>query len=474
MARAFRVEDEHMIKRFSIVLAAALLAPVAHAEAPAEVRAQARDIFRSVIGFKTSEGFGQVPVMAQYLAGKFRAAGFPAEDIHIVPLGETAGLVVRYRGSGKGGKPILLIAHMDVVTAKAEDWERDPFQLIEENGYFFGRGTEDIKSEIALLTTTFLRLKAERFVPTRDLIIAFSGDEETQMATTRNLVERHRDLVDAEFALNGDGGGGRLDDATGEPQVYYVQGAEKSYASFDLTVRNPGGHSAEPRADNAIYELADALKNVQAYAFPLMWNDWTIGSFKASAATTPGELGEAMARFAASPGDPAAAAVLAKDPHYSGRTRTTCVATMLRGGHADNALPQSATATVNCRIFPGTSVEDVRQTLQRVAGEKVEVQKTGDWPSSGPSPMREDVMDAIAQAVHAGHPGVQLVPDMAPYATDGSVYRGAGIPTYGVSSVFMKGSDDFAHGLNERIPVAAFYAGLDHWYVLLKTLAAKR
>jgi acetylornithine deacetylase/succinyl-diaminopimelate desuccinylase-like protein len=463
-----------MIKRISVVLAAALLAPVAQAQPPAEVRAQPRDIFQTIIGFKTSAGNGQVPVMAEYLAGKFRAAGFPAEDIHIVPFGETAGLVVRYRGNGKGGKPILLLAHMDVVTAKPEDWERDPFKLVEENGYFFGRGTADMKSEIALLTTTFLRLKAEKFIPTRDLIIAFSGDEETEMATARNLVEQHRDLVDAEFALNADGGGGQLDDATGAPQLYYVQGAEKSYASFDLTVRNPGGHSAEPRADNAIYELADALKKVQGYAFPLMWNEWTIGSFKASAAVTPGELGAAMARFAASPGDPAAAAVLAKDPHYVGRTRTTCVATMLRGGHADNALPQSATATVNCRIFPGTSVDEVRATLQKVAGDKVEIRTLGEPHSSGPSPLRQDVLDAVAKAVHADHPGVQLVPDMAPYATDGSVYRGAGIPTYGVSSLFMKDSDDFSHGLNERIPVASFYAGLDHWYVLLKTLAGSR
>lgn len=463
-----------MIKRISVVLAAALLAPFARAEAPAEVRAEARDIFRTIVEMKTSVGFAQVPVMAEYLAGKFRAAGFPAEDIHIVPLGETVGFVVRYRGTGKGGKPILLMAHMDVVTAKPEDWERDPFRLIEENGYFFGRGTADIKSEVALLTTTFLRLKAEKFVPTRDLIIAFSGDEETAMATTRNLVEQHRDLIDAEFALNGDGGGGNLDEATGTPRIYYVQGAEKAYASFDLTTRNPGGHSSEPHADNAIYELADALKSVQAYQFPVMWNDWTIGSFNASAAVTPGELGEAMARFAASPGDPAAAAVLAKDPHYVGRTRTTCVATMLRGGHADNALPQSATATVNCRIFPGTSVEDVHATLQQVVGDKVEVKTLGTPRSSGPSPLRKDVLDAVAKAVHADHPGVPLVPDMAPYATDGAVYRGAGIPTYGVNSMFMKDSDDFSHGLNERIPVAGFYAGLDHWYVLLKTLAGKR
>jgi acetylornithine deacetylase/succinyl-diaminopimelate desuccinylase-like protein len=463
-----------MIKRILVALAAVLSMQSARAEAPAEVRAQARDIFQNVIGFKTSEGFGQVPTMVQYLTGKFREAGFPSDDIHVVPLGETAALVVRYRGTGKGGKPILLMAHMDVVTARPEDWERDPFKLIEENGYFFGRGTADIKSEVALLTTTFLRLKAEKFVPTRDLIIAFSGDEETTMATAKSLASGHRDLIDAEFALNGDGGGGQLDDATGAPMLYRVQGAEKSYASYDLTVRNPGGHSSQPRADNAIYDLAEALRKLQAYQFPIMWNEWTIGSFAQSASATPGPIGEAMARFAANPGDPAAAAVLAGDPSLVGRTRTTCVATMLRGGHADNALPQSATATVNCRIFPGTSVDEVKATLQQVAGDKVEVQTLGTPHSSGPSPMRKDVMDAVTKAVHASYPGVKLVPDMAPYATDGSVYRGAGIPTYGVNSIFLKDQDDFSHGLNERISVASFYAGLDHWYVMLKTLAGKR
>jgi acetylornithine deacetylase/succinyl-diaminopimelate desuccinylase-like protein len=462
----------NMNKRSMIVALLALLAAqTAGAEAPAAVRAQARDIFQNIIAFKTSEGFGQVPVMAEYLAGKFRAAGFPAEDIHIVPLGETAALVVRYRGTGKGGKPILLMAHMDVVTAKPEDWQRDPFKLVEENGYFFGRGTSDIKSEVALLTTTFLRLKSEKFVPTRDLIIAFTRDEETTSGTAVALATKYRDLIDAEFALNGDGGGGQLDDKTGAPIVYRVQGAEKSYASYDLTVRNPGGHSSQPRADNAIYELAEVLRKLQAYEFPVQWNDWTIGDFKESASVTPGPIGEAMARFAAKPGDPAAAAVLAADPALVGRIRTTCVATMLRGGHADNALPQSATATVNCRIFPGTSVDEVKATLQHLAGGKVEVQTLGTPLSSGPSPLRKDVMDAVAKAVHAIYPGVKLVPDMSPGATDGAVYRGAGIPTYGVSSLFMKDSDDFSHGLNERVPVASFYAGLDYWYVLLESLA---
>ena len=458
----------------SMAVLACCLATTVNAEAPANVRADARAIFEKLISIRSSEGYAQVPVLAQYLADRFRAAGFPEDDIHILPSGETASLVVRYRGNGKGGKPILLLAHMDVVTAKPEDWERDPFKLVEENGYFFGRGTQDMKAEIALIAATFLRLKGEKFVPTRDLIIAFTGDEETHMDTARELATKYRALTDAEFALNGDGGGGSLDSDAGRPEYYRLQGAEKSYASFSLTARNQGGHSSQPRPDNAIYELADALKALQGYSFPVMWNEWTIGSFQAAAGATPGELGQAMAKFAANPGDPDAAAVLARTPSMIGRTRTTCVATMLTGGHADNALPQSASATVNCRIFPGTSVAEVRDSLQQVVGDKIQVKVLGEPHSSPPSPMREDVMAAVTKAVRASYPGTLIVPDMAPYATDGSILRGAGIPTYGVSSLFMKPTDEFAHGLNERLPVSAFYAGLNHWYVLLKTLAGTK
>jgi acetylornithine deacetylase/succinyl-diaminopimelate desuccinylase-like protein len=458
-----------------ILVASVAAATSVRAEAPAAARADARAIFEKIISMKTSEGLGQVPVMAQYLAERFRAGGFADSDIHVLPSGETASLVVRYRGSGKSGKkPILLLAHMDVVTAKPEDWQRDSYTLIEENGFFYGRGTVDIKNEVALLTETFLRLKAEKFVPTRDLIIALSGDEETHQATTQELATKYRDLTQAEFALNGDGGGGVLDDATGRPQFYGFQGAEKSYATYELTTTNPGGHSSQPRSDNAIYDLADVLKAVQGYEFPVMWNDWTVGGFKAAAATVPGELGAAMAKFAAHPGDTAAAAIISRNPLYVGRVRTTCIATMLRGGHAENALPQSATATVNCRIFPGNSVEEVKATLQKLAGEKVKINTLGQPHESPSSPMRADIVAAVTAAVHANYPGVPIVPDQAPYYTDGSVYRAAGIPTYGVTSTFIKQKDIFAHGLNERIPVASFYAGLDHWYVLLKTLAGAK
>ncbi len=355
---------------------------------------------------------------------------------------------------------MAFIAHMDVVTAKRGDWQRDPYRLTEENGFFYGRGTSDVKQEVALLTETFLRLKAQGFVPSRDLIIAFSGDEETAQATARDLVTTHRDLVDAEYALNGDGGGGVLSEGAAKPLIFYVQGAEKSSAEFLLTTHNPGGHSSEPRSDNAIYDLADALKAVQRYEFPVKWNEWTIGDFKAASAVTPGPLGAALARFAAEPGQPQAAAEIAKDPAFVGRIRTTCVATLLAGGHAENALPQSATATVNCRIFPGTSAGDVQKTLQGLVGPKVEVRQGYEPLVSNASPMRADIMQAVAKAVQASNPGAPVVPMQASYATDGAVFRNAGIPTYGVGGVFIMDSEQFAHGLNERIRVNEFYKGL--------------
>lgn len=452
-----------------ILLSLSAASPCAAAELT-PTQAKAREIFSRLIAFKTEVGQGQVPAMAQYLAGEFRAAGIPDADIHILPVGETASMVVRYRGDGTGGRPIALMAHMDVVTAKPEDWQRDPFTLIEENGYFFGRGTYDIKSGVALLSATFLRFKQEGFVPDRDLIIIFSGDEETEMATIQDLVNHHRDLIDAEFALNSDAGGGTLAE-DGHPKIYGLQTAEKTYASFEITTHNPGGHSSLPRADNAIYELADALKKVQAYRFPVMWNDTTLASFKASGVVTSGKLGEAMRAFARNPRNKSASDVLFAAPSEVGRTRTTCIPTLLRGGHADNALPQSATATVNCRIFPGVPVAAVGKTLQGLVGPKVEVAVIGTPAASDASPLRPDVVAATTQALHALHPGVPLVPVQESGATDGIYLRAAGIPTYGVSGMFIKDSDSFAHGLNERVPVQSFYDELEHWHILIKALS---
>jgi acetylornithine deacetylase/succinyl-diaminopimelate desuccinylase-like protein len=464
-----------------VALATLLLSAAAAAAAPAERTAaelKAREIYARVIAMPTSIGNDQVPVMAEYLAGEFRAAGFPAEDITIVPfLGvgdKTASLVVRYRGSGKGGKPILMLAHMDVVVAKREDWQRDPFQLIEENGYFYGRGTYDDKQGVVAITSTFLRLKSEGFVPSRDLILFFSGDEETAQATTLNMAQQHRKLVDAEFALNADAGGGELDDATDKPLYFKLQTAEKTYADFSVTARNPGGHSSLPRADNAIYDLAGALLKLRDLKFPVMSNETTLASLKKAGELTSGGLGEALTKFAADPRDAAAAEVISRDPGYVGQIRTTCVATMLAGGHAQNALPQSASANVNCRIFPGVRIEDVRAALQNAAGSGVEVKLTGNPMSSDASPLRADVVKAVTRAVQAIRPGVPVVPGQSAGATDGLVFRAAGIPTYGVDGNFMKGSEDFSHGLNERLSVRSFHDSLKFWYVLVTDLAGRR
>ena len=435
--------------------------------------ARLRDIFATAIGMQTSIGLGQVPKLAAYLAAQFRDAGIPEADIHVLPLSETAALVVRYRGDGTGGRPIDLMAHMDVVTAKREDWQRDPFTLVEENGYFFGRGTIDIKQEVAELTATFLRLKAEGFKPTRDLIIVFTGDEETMEATTADLVEHHRDLVDAEYALNGDGGHGVLNEKTGAAEAFFVQGAEKTYADFELTAHNAGGHSSRPRPDNAIFDLADAIKKVQAYRFPVMWNDWTLESFRVAAGYTPGPLGAGMVRFAADPHDTAAADLLYQEGVYVGKTRTTCIPTMLKGGHATNALPQMAQVNLSCRVFPGHSLDSVRATLQEIVGDKIEVKPGNAGVASAASPMNPVLMAAIGKAVHSVHPGIPIVPEQASYATDGAVFRHAGIPTYGVQGSFYKEGEFYAHGLNERLPVTSLYEGAAQWYVLIKELAGR-
>lgn len=440
---------------------------------------KAREIYEASIPYRTALSYGQVPAFADFLAEHFRQGGFAEDDIHVLPFsrqdGEaTAMLVVRYRGDGAAKKdPILLLGHMDVIDAFPEDWERDPWTLIEEDGYFFGRGAYDNKLGTTILTTAFLRLKADGFTPTRDIVIAFSGDEETGMETTSALVSTHLGLTRAEFALNGDAGGGVLD-SNHEPTSFVLQAAEKTHAKFELTVRNPGGHSSRPRIDNAIYELADALKRIEAYRFPVRWNETSRQYFALASQTKTGELADAMRQFSANPDDTRAADILFTYPSQVGITRTTCIATMLRGGHAPNALPQSATATVSCRIFPGIAVADIKAELQRiVANDEIEVVELGSAFSAPASPLREDVVAAVRKAAQTLHPGVPVIPYMAPYATDGKFTRAAGIPTYGVMGMFIRDEDSFAHGLNERVPVRSFYDALEYWDVLLRELAGQ-
>ena len=464
----------------SVALALTLVfASSAHAQStPTAYQTLGRDILRELIETNTTYASGSTTRASELLAARFRAAGFPAADVQIVgpDTGRDAkdrNLVVRYRGNGRR-KPILLIGHLDVVEARRADWVQDPFTLTERDGHFYGRGTLDMKNGAAAWVAALLRMKQEGIVPAGDYVLALTAGEEGGGGYNgiQWLLANRRDLLDAEYVLNPDAGGGELRD--GKPIALNVQAAEKVFHSVHLTVRNPGGHSSAPRADNAIYELADALKAVQAYRFPVKSNDWTLGSFKATGPVTPGPLGEAMTRFAANPQDESAAAEIAKVPTEIGKTRTTCVATMLRGGHASNALPQTATATVSCRIFPDTSTDDVKSTLEQVVGKNVQVSFLGSTPPAGASPLRKDVLAALTKAAHAQYPGIPVVPGMVPWATDGAVYRAAGIPTYGVSGSFIKASDSFSHGLNERLPVESFYGELTHWYVLLKELAGKR
>ena len=439
---------------------------------------RALEIFRRSVGYRTAISHGQVPEYARYLADELLRGGFPQGDVHVLPLtlpsGEvTASLVARYRGNGASAeRPILLLAHMDVVEALPEDWERDPFAMVEEDGFFFGRGTLDNKNGVAMILATFLRLKQEGFVPRRDLILAFTGDEETAMfSSARALATTHRALVDAEFALNSDAGNGVLDES-GQATSYLVQTAEKTYATLEFTITNPGGHSARPRTDNAIYDLAKVLARIENHRFPVQVNEATRTYFELSAPITPGPAGAAMGRLATNPGDTEAAEILWDYPEQVGFTRTTCIPTMLKAGHAENALPQTATATVNCRIFPGAEVAEVVETLRTVAGnEAVTITVLSDPRSSPPSPVDDEVLDAVTAAVNKTRPGTPVIPFMSAYGTDGLEFRRAGIPTYGSSGVFIKTSDIFNHGLNERIPVSSFFEGLEYWYTLVTDLA---
>jgi len=460
--------------RLILTLMAMVLTSIpALADTPAH-EAQAREIYARSVGFRTAEGQRQVPAMVAYLKDVLTKAGIPASDIVTLDSGESQAMIVRVPGR-RHDRPILFSAHMDVVDARPEDWERSPFTLLEENGVFYGRGTSDNKAGVAALMSTILRLHAGQMRPARDLVFAFVGDEETGMLTTK-LIADHPWVANAEFAINTDAGGGLLDDATGKPLIYLVQGAEKTYASFDLMVTNPGGHSSRPRADNAIYQLARAMLKVEAYRFPVMANDLTRAYLGAVGQAHEGEVGDALRRFAADPDDAAAAETLSRSPEFVGATRTTCVATMLDAGHAENALPQKAKAVVNCRIFPGVPVETVRDALvTAIADAGVQV-TTIDTPQASPvSEMRPDVMKAIADAVHDKYPGVPVVPYLESGGTDGKVYRTAGIPTFASSGLFSKPSEMYAHGLNERLPVRSFYKGIDHIYRLAVELGgAKR
>jgi len=436
----------------------------------------ARDIYRDVIAFRTARGQQQVPAMVAYLVDRFKKAGFADDDIQITDYDsegeETQGLMVTYRAkSGSTGKPIVLLGHMDVVDALAKDWVRPPFTLTEEDGYFFGRGTHDNKYGITNLTATFLRLKAEGWQPSRDLVLVFSGDEETGMISTQAQAKYVAKNIDPEFVLNSDAGGIALAE-NDTPVAFRAQSAEKTFATYELTVTNPGGHSSRPRSDNAIYELAEALGKIASYQFPVRVTELTKGYFASAGKLTPGDLGQAMLRFAEDPSDAAAIATLRANPESVGTLGTTCIATMLAAGHAENALPQSATATVNCRIFPGEGAAATEAKLKEVIGnDNVAFKLITDVTESPESKLRDDVKAALRTSLDKRYPGLTILPYMESGGTDGMHYRTLGYDTVAMSGAALKASDMFAHGLNERLPVASFYSGLDHWYWILKQLA---
>ncbi len=430
---------------------------------------QARALLKELVEINTTHSVGSTVAAAEAMATHMRAAGFPAEDVVVVENAPKKGnLVVRYRGRNTGRKPILLMSHIDVVEADPKDWTLPPFEFIERDGSFYGRGVADDKDEGAIHLTILLRMKAERFVPDRDIIVALTADEE---GGPNNgiawLLENRPELLQAEYALN-EGGGGRVEDDRNISND--VQASEKKVSNFTIETTNPGGHSSVPRPDNAIYALAAALSKVGSYNFPVRLNEVTREYFSRQAEIVGGETGSAMRAIVVNQSDAKAAATLAHDPAYNSRLRTTCVATMLEGGHAMNALPQRATATVNCRILPdGTTADVQKQLIAAVGDTSVHITVAREARNSPPSPLTPDLLRTIEETTTEVWPGVPVVPTMSTGATDGSYLRRAGIPVYGVSGLFYANPN--AHGMNENVSSEAFYKGLDFMYRLVKKLS---
>lgn len=463
--------------RIAILATALLAGSVAAAPAANPWHAKARELLRQSVEIPTVAGRGKVPELAQYLADQYKAAGWAADDIHVLPYeatpeNHTAALVVRWPAAGKPtAKPIMLLAHMDVVEAKPEDWSMDPFKLVEKDGYFYGRGTSDDKMGVVSVTTALLQLKARGFKPKRDIVVLFTGDEETTGVGAELGATKWKPLLDAEFGLNADGGGGGFA-PDGHPIGFTFQTAEKTYADYAFTTHNAGGHSSKPKPDNAIYELSDALERLSTYRFEPALNQTTRAYFTERQKGEPGALGNAMREWLKDPANGKAADVIEADPGEVGLTRTRCVATMLTGGHAPNALPQLARATVNCRILPGVSPDAIRDELQKIAGDKVEVTRLDDNVASLDSPLRPDVLQAYTDSVHARFPNAPVIPEMSTGASDARPFRVQGIPIYGVDGSWGIVPDDVrAHGRDERLPVKALDDDVDHWVRMLEKLA---
>ncbi len=412
--------------------------------------------------------------VARAIKASLRASGWADSDVEITPHGDTAYLIATWRGRDPALKPLVVSAHMDVVEAKPADWQRDPFTPVVENGFLFGRGATDMKFDIALAVASLSELRRTGFKPRRTIIIAFSGDEETSMATSQVIADR---LAASEMVINLDYDlNGQLDEVTGKPVSWTWQGAEKSYADFELAVTNPGGHSSKPRGDNAIYQLAAALTRIGAYRFSPEVNPLTKAHLEALAGLEQDpRQAAAMRAFAANPANRDAVTVLSADPLLAAKLGTTCVATTIAGGHAVNALPQRVSANINCRIFPGHSRAEIMAELARVAADPAVVVKdvTDGAVESPASPLRPDFLAASTKAIRTVYPGVPIVPSMSLGASDCMWYRAKNVPCYIASPLFLKDSDYFSHGLNERVPLANLRPGIAYYVSLLRDLAAR-
>jgi acetylornithine deacetylase/succinyl-diaminopimelate desuccinylase-like protein len=463
-----------MKHRTMILVFVIAISPAAflRAQQSSDVNKLAHDIYKQLIETNTTESVGNMTTAADEMAMRLRAAGFPASDV--VVLGQDArhgNIVARIHGTG-ARKPILFLAHLDIVEANRADWSIDPFKLTEKDGFFYGRGTSDVKDGDAILVTNFVRLKQEGYKPDRDLILALTSDEEGgDFNGVSWLLEKHRDLIDAEYCINTDGGDFQL--KGGKPLLASIQTSEKIYADFQLQVRNKGGHSSLPVPDNAIYHLANGLVRLSKYAFPVQLNETTRAFFERMAIIDHGPLSKEMEGAAKNPPDRVAIGLLSASRYYNALLRTTCVATRLDAGHANNALPQDARAIVNCRILPGGTQEETEKTLVRILDDaQIKVTPAAPPHDSPASPLRKDVLQTTEQAVNAVWPGVPVVPVMDTGASDGYRLRAAGIPTYGVSGVFIDMDDVRAHGRDERILETSFYQGVDFFYRYIKALSS--
>jgi acetylornithine deacetylase/succinyl-diaminopimelate desuccinylase-like protein len=435
----------------------------------------AHDIYKELVEINTVTATGDTSKAAEAMAARLRAAGFTGSDVQVfAPVPRKGNLVARLHGTG-ARKPILMMAHIDVVEARREDWSFDPFKLLEKDGYFYGRGSGDDKFMAAMFVANMIRYKQEGYRPDRDIILLLETDEEILDANAVGvqwMLKNHRDLIDAEFALNE---GGRVDSKNGKVLRNSIQTSEKVPVNYSLEVKNSGGHSSLPSKDNAIYHLAEGLARLSKYDFPVTLNETTRAWLERAAALEDPQIGAAMNSVASGRPDPAAVARLSAMPAYNAQLRTTCVATMLEAGHAFNALPQRAQATVNCRVLPGEPVEEVQKTLVRVVDDnQISVTPTWTHVYSKPSPLNPEIVQEIERVTSEFWPGIPVIPTMGTGATDGSFLRNAGIPTYGTSGLAGDINDVRSHGRDERVLVKSFDDGREYLYRLVKALSSNK